>query len=162
MVHYWLRAVQIAVVLSCSQDVALLSGYGTQVDRGGSFTPAVRTSAQFPQFPSISEAIFVWESDSESLGTYTFVHTFTISTWLISRITKVTLWIAVDDTYVARMNGHTVGSGPYFVVGEYDVPISWLVGANSTHYIANKLEMDVTNDLVYGGLQYKLLVQTTS
>ena len=113
MVHYWLRAVQIAVVLSCSQDLTLLSGYGTQVDRGGSFTPAVRTSDQFIIIP---EAIFVWESDSRSLGTYTFVHTFTISTWLISRITKVTLWIAVDDTYVARMNGHTVGSGPYFVV----------------------------------------------
>ena len=135
MVHYWLRAVQIAVVLSCSQDVALLSGYGTQVDRGGSFTPAVRTSAQFPQFPSISEAIFVWESDSESLGTYTFVHTFTISTWLISRITKVTLLIVVDATYVARMKGHTFGFGLWFTVEEHNAPI---VGADSTIYTAKR------------------------
>jgi len=41
------------------------------------------------------------------------------------------------------------------------VPISWLVGANSTHYKANKLEMDVYNEISYGGLQYKLLVQAT-
>ena len=63
------------------------------------------------------------------------MRTFTISTWLLSRITKVTLLIVVGATYVARMKGHTIGFGLWFIVEEHNAPI---VGADSTIYTAKR------------------------
>ena len=156
--NIWLLYVQLAVVLPCATEMVLYSGYGTVVVRGDSTTPAVWTSDQWAFLPP---AVFVWESNSWSGGTYTFQHTFVLPTWRLSRITKGTLWIVVDDTYSAWINGHFIGSGPYFVTGVFDIPASWLVGADSTEYRENKLVMDVYNGGWYGGVQYILSITYT-
>lgn len=151
----WLCAVQIAVTLCCSKEIVWVSGGSTQVDRGSYTTPAIQTSYQQNFIPG---AVFVWESNSNSLGTCSFLQTFAVPIWLLSRITKVTLWIVVDDYYTVTLNGKPIGSGPYFVVGTIDISTSWLVGADSTTYRENRLVMDVGNTGGFGGLQYKLSI----
>lgn len=144
----------LVIVEACSKHFAYLSGHGTEVDRGGYSTPAVWTSIQWNSIPGAAN---VWESNSYSVGTYVFFHKAALPAWMLPRITKATLSIMVDDSYVAKMNGVVVGSGGLGTVYTHEVPLDLLLGCDSSSYSENLLVMSVYNNPGYGALLYQCL-----
>lgn len=148
----WLWVLQVALAQSCSKSFAYFSGSGTEVDRGGSTTPAVPTSIQWNSIPG---AVNVWETNSYTTGTYVFLHKFALPGWLLPRLTKATLWIRVDDSYVVKLNEVAIGSAG-LNMHTHDIPLNVFLGSDSINYRENVLRKEVYNYPSYGALLYKL------
>lgn len=143
-------------VEACSKNFAYLSGHDTEVDRGDYSTPAVPTSIQWGSIPGAAN---VWESNSYSIGTYVFFHKIPLPAWMLTRITRATLYIRVDDSYIAKMNGSVVGSGGIGSVHAHEVPLNLLLGSHSSSYNENLLVMSVYNNPGYGALLYQFVIE---
>ncbi|QQR82534.1 DUF642 domain-containing protein [Candidatus Campbellbacteria bacterium] len=141
----------------------IYSDSDTQVEGGGSAV-AVTPHSVWLSTVSIPGATWVWDADktpandtgSNPAGTLTFTRTFTIT----DTPTGATLDITTDNSYVATINGHAIGSdGTWQSVESYVIPAGDLLSGTNT------LTIVATNDGPDGpgnpaGLLYKLTVNS--
>lgn len=93
----------------------------------------------------------MWESDSNSEGTYKFVSTFALVEWIRYSSATLTLYIAADNDFTVYLNdaliGPTVNDG-YSKIYSYDLK-PWFAG--TTALSGEKKNTLAVSALNYGG-----------
>lgn len=137
------------------------SSTDTLVERSaGLFSPSVLVANVPAAWITLSGARWIWESDSESVGVFTFLATFTVPEW--STITSVKLLLAADDCFAVIFNGVTIASewtGDYTAIKSLELG-PWLqVSGASLGTRPNRLEIRANNTSGPGGLLYKVEIR---
>jgi len=138
------------------------SSAATLVERSpGVYSPSALVSPAPSPWTSIPGASWIWETNADTAGEYTFVNTFILADWAKTLVSSLQLTIASDNFYSVTFNGVVVAAqwkGWYSYVDQYELK-PWLLGSSAAIGTQlNTLQIEVKNTDGPGGLLYQLTV----
>ena len=146
----------------CPPSVISASSSATLIERSAG---VYSTSAQVSPAPSVWAAVpgatWIWESNADTVGIYTFVNTFTMAQWAKDSIAGLRLYISADNYYSVVFNGVLIAgqwTGGFSTVDTYELK-PWLLGSSvSLGAQQNTMKILAKNNEGPGGVIYKLQI----
>jgi len=146
----------------CPASVISASSSATLTERSaGTYSLAAQVSPAPSVWAAIPGASWIWESNAETVGIYTFVNTFTMAQWATDSIAGLRLYISADNYYSVEFNGVLIAgqwTGGFSTVDQYELK-PWLLGSSVVLGAQqNTMKIVAKNNEGPGGVIYKLQI----
>jgi len=143
----------------CPVTYSIPSDEKTLVQRGPSTYSPSTIRLNSPLLESISDSSWIWESNLDTTGPYTFVRTFKLVESALAALTSLKLSVFADDLFSVVFNGVLI-EGEWKrgldALSQYELKAYALGSSQGLGVRENRLEIPVKNGAGWVGLRFRL------